>query len=181
VIYEIGLQQQLGEEFALDLTGYFKDIRNLLGTQILQTVTGIRYARYINRDYGNVRGFTVSFEKQQLYSGGVGATVDYTFQIAKGNASDPNSAFLDAQANREPAKELVPLGKLKPSVFVRVYNLFDRKNELQVFSDTGRANYSLSALTSGTIFGLNTTEEFFTRPDFYSEPRQVLAGFEVEF
>ena len=246
VIYEIGLQQQLGEQFAIDVTGYFKDIRNLLGTEILQTVTGIRYARYINRDYGNVRGFTISFEKRQ--SNGIGATIDYTYQIARGNASDPNSAFLDAQANREPTKELVPLewdrthslnvsvalgepsnysisliGKLgsglpytptaqnvrtgvenserrpfymnvdlyayknlsvaglKPSVFVRVYNLFDRKNELQVFSDTGRANYSLSALTSGTVFGLNSISEYFTRPDFYSEPRQAIVGFSFEF
>ncbi|MDZ7292472.1 MAG: TonB-dependent receptor [candidate division KSB1 bacterium] len=246
VIYEIGLQQQLGEQFALDLTAYFKDIRNLLGTQILTNINGIRYARYINRDYGNVRGFTVSFEKRQ--SNGVGATIDYTYQIAKGNASDPNSAFFDVQANREPTKELVPLdwdrthslnitltagnpsnhsmgliGKigsglpytptaqnirtavenserrpyfmnfdlyayknlslagLKTNLFVRVYNLLDRKNELQVFTDTGRANYSLSALTGGTIFGLNTTQEYFTRPDFYSEPRQVIIGFELEF
>lgn len=246
VIYEIGLQQQLGEEFALDLTAYFKDIRNLLGTQVLETVTGIRYARYVNRDYGNVRGFTVSFEKRR--SNGLAATIDYTYQIAKGNASDPNSAFLDAQANREPTKELVSLewdrthslnvtltagdpsryslglisklgsglpytptaqnvrtgvenserrpyfmnfdlyayknlrwAGLKTNVFVRVYNLFDRKNELQVFSDTGRANYSLSALTSGTVFGLNNLSEYFTRPDFYSEPRQVIAGVTLEF
>jgi outer membrane receptor protein involved in Fe transport len=245
-IYEIGLQQQLGDDFALDLTAYYKDIRNLLGTEILETVTGIRYARYINRDYGNVRGITVTFEKRP--SNNFGATIDYTFQIAKGNASDPNSAFFDAQANREPTKELVPLewdrrhslnvtltagdpsryslgvigrigsglpytptaqnvrtgvenserrppfmtfdlyayknlrwSALKTNLFVRIYNLFDRKNELQVFSDTGRANYSLSALTSGTIFGLNTIDEYFTRPDFYSEPRQVLVGVTVEF
>ncbi|MGH7494181.1 MAG: TonB-dependent receptor [bacterium] len=247
VIYEIGLQQQLGEQFGLDLTGYYKDIRNLLGTQLLESINGIRYARYINRDYGNVRGITVSLEKRQA-RGGVGATIDYTFQVARGNASDPNSAFLDAQANREPTKELVPLewdrthslnfsiiagdptnyslgliGKLgsglpytptaqnvrtgvenserrplfmnidaylsknfkmrnlNASVFLRIYNLLDRKNELQVFTDTGRANYSLSALNSGTVFGLNTIDEYFTRPDFYSAPRQVLAGFAVEF
>lgn len=246
VIYELGLQQQLGDELALDLTVYFKDIRNLLGTEVLQTVTGIRYARYINRDYGNVRGFTVSFEKRQF--SGLAATVDYTFQIAKGNASDPNSAFFDTQANREPTKELVPLewdrthslnvtltagdparhslgligrfgsglpytptaqnvrtgvenserrpnfinfdlyayknlrwAGLQTNVFMRVYNLIDRKNELQVFGDTGRANYSLSALNSGTIFGINTLDEYFTRPDFYSEPRQVTVGFAVEF
>lgn len=245
-IYEIGLQQQLGDEFALDLTAYSKDIRNLLGTEILYTVNGIRYARYLNRDYGNVRGFTVSFEKRRFQS--LAATIDYTFQIAKGNASDPNSAYFDVQANREPNKELVPLewdrthslnvtltagdparqslgligkfgsglpytptaqnvrtgvenserrpnfinfdlyayknlrwARVQTNVFVRVYNLFDRKNELQVFGDTGRANYSLSALTSGTVFGLNTIGEYFTRPDFYSEPRQVIAGVTVEF
>ncbi len=246
VIYEIGLQQQLGEDFALDVTGYFKDIRNLNGTEILYSITGIRYGRYINRDYGNVKGITFSFEKR--LAKGFGATIDYTYQIAKGNASDPTSAFLDVEAGREPQKQLVPLswdrthslnfsvtagvpdqhsisliGRLgsglpytptaqnvrtavenserKPyfmtfdlfayknfklmnlnySVFLRVYNLFDRKNELEVFSDTGRANYSLESQRSGTIFGLNTLDEFFTRPEFYSEPRQVLLGLSVEF
>ncbi|UCE08350.1 MAG: TonB-dependent receptor, partial [bacterium] len=70
---------------------------------------------------------------------------------------------------------------LSYSVFLRVYNLFDRKNELEVFSDTGRANYTLESQRSGTIFGLNTLDEFFTRPEFYSEPRQVLMGLSVEF
>ncbi|MDZ7292474.1 MAG: hypothetical protein ONB42_21310 [candidate division KSB1 bacterium] len=46
---------------------------------------------------------------------------------------------------------------------------------------TGRTNYSLLALTGGTIFGLNTIGEYFARPDFYSEPRQVIAGVEVEY
>ncbi len=244
--YEIGLQQQVGEEVSLAVTAYFKDIRNLLGTEILHTTTGIRYARYINRDYGSVKGLTFALEKR--LSAGFGATVDYTYQIAKGDASDPASAFLDVQAGREPQKQLVPLnwdrthslnvtvtlgdathwstsligrfgsglpytpteqnvrtavenserkpsfltvdlhsyrniyiGKWRLNLFMRVYNLFDRKNELEVYSDTGRANYTLSALHAGTIFGVNTLQEYLTRPDFYSEPRQVLIGFGIDF
>ena len=34
VSYEIGLQQLLADDIAIDITGYYKDIRNLLGTQI---------------------------------------------------------------------------------------------------------------------------------------------------
>ena len=245
-IYEIGLQQQVGTDLSMDVTAYFKDIRNLLGTEILFSTTGIRYARYINRDYGNVKGLTFSFEKRM--SDGFGASVDYTYQIAKGNASDPSSAYLDVQAGREPQKQLVPLnwdrthslnvsatvgrpdsysfsliGKLgtglpytpteqnvrtaienserKPlfynvdlnayknltlnnlnfTLFVRVFNLFDRKNENEVYTDTGRANYSVTGSRSGTIFGLNTLDEFITRPDYYSASRQVIAGFSFYF
>ena len=246
VIYEIGLQQQLSTDLSLDVTGYFKDIRNLLGTEILYSIEGIRYARYINRDYGNVKGLTFALEKR--VSNGFGATVDYTYQIAKGNASDPASAFLDVRAGREPQKQLVPLdwdrthslnmtvtvgdpdlyslsliGRLgsglpytpteqnvrtavenserRPafytfdfyayrnmtvnnfnfSLFLRVFNLFDRKNETDVYSDTGRANYSLAALNAGTIFGLNTLDEFITRPHYYSDPRTVIVGLAVDF
>jgi outer membrane receptor protein involved in Fe transport len=245
-IYEIGLQQQIGADLSLDVTAYFKDIRNLLGTEILHSITGIRYARYINRDYGNVKGLTVSLEKQ--VTGGFGATVDYTYQIAKGNASDPSSAFLDVQAGREPQKQIVPLdwdrthslnvsatignpqyhslsiiGKLgtglpytpteqnirtavenserKPmyfnvdlsayknlklasrqfTIFVRVFNLFDRLNENNVYSDTGRANYSITGARTGTIFGVNSLDEYLTRPDFYSSPRQVISGISFYF
>jgi len=46
----------------------------------------------INIDYGAVKGFTVSFEKR--FSDGFSANLDYTFQIAKGDASDPNEALI---------------------------------------------------------------------------------------
>jgi len=250
VIYEIGLQQQLGQDFAIDATVYYKDIRNLLGTEVKMTLQGIRYGRYINRDYGQVKGFTLAFEKRQ--SGGVGATIDYTFQIAKGNASDPNTAFLDQQTEppRETEKQMVPLnwdrrhqinatltlgypqsfvvsligrfgtglpytptfqniqtavensarkpvylnfdlyayrnvrlGKLNASLYVRVLNLFDRLNELEVFTDTGRAGYTLAPIYVGGLRprGLNRLEDYFIRPDFYSAPREVQVGFSVEF
>ncbi|MBD3223180.1 MAG: TonB-dependent receptor plug domain-containing protein [Caldithrix sp.] len=250
VIYELGLQQQIGSNFAITLTAFYKDIRNLLGTQVLQNTQGIRYARYINRDYGFVRGITFEFEKR--YSNFVSANIDYTYQIAKGNASDPNNAFLDAQTDppKETEKQLVPLdwdrrhqinttltlgkpgnyalsligqygtglpytptfqniqtsfensvrkpdqfnvdlyaykdfqwGGLTYSFFVRAFNLFDRLNEQNVFTDTGRAGYTLAPLYVGGLRprGLNTLEQYFIRPDFYSAPRRVQIGVEMEF
>jgi outer membrane receptor protein involved in Fe transport len=250
VIYEIGLQQQLALNFGITVTAFYKDIRNLLGTQVLETLQGIRYARYINRDYGFVRGITFEFEKR--YSHSIGASIDYTYQIAKGNASDPNNAFLDAQTDppKETEKELVPLnwdrrhqinatitlGKpgnyaasfigrfgtglpytptfqnvqtafensgrrpnvfsvdmyayknfrlygLQYSFFVRAFNLLDRLNEQDIFSDTGRAGYTLAPLYVGGLHprGINTLDQYFTRPDFYSEPRRVQLGLELKF
>jgi outer membrane receptor protein involved in Fe transport len=248
VSYEMGLQQQIMIDYSLDVTVFYKDIRNLLGTEVLYTLTGIRYARYINRDYGNVKGITLSLKKRQ--SGGVGASLDYTYQLAKGNASDPNSAYMDSQAGREPTKQMVPLdwdrrhqlnlsltwtpvpsfalsliGRMgtglpytptyqttraivensarKPIVynfdlysfrdfkianfnlllFLRIYNLFDQLNELNVYSDTGRATYSLASLSTGGLRpqGINTYDQYITRPDFYSAPREVQLGFEFEF
>ena len=68
------------------------------------------------------------------------------------------------------------------SVFLKVFNLFDNANELEVFTDTGRAGYTLE-LTRSTQQprGVNTTKEYFTRPDFYSAPRQIVLGASVEF
>jgi len=81
----------------------------LLGTQIHQYLNVDKFARYINRDYGNVRGITISLEKR--FRGGIGATLDYTLQLARGNASDPDAEFLNNQADPpiEGNKQLVPL------------------------------------------------------------------------
>ncbi len=249
VIYEIGLQQQLGDNFGVSLTAFNKDIRNLLGIEVLQTLQGQKYGRYINRDFGFVRGITL--EVTRRHSSGVSGTVDYTFQVARGNASDPNTAFLDAQTDppNETEKTFVPLdwdrthqinatitlGELgnhavsfiarygsglpytptfqnvqtavensarRPDVFnvdvyayknlklaglnyqlyLRVFNLFDRKNEQNVFTDTGRAGYTLAPVFTGGLRprGVNTLDEFFVRPDFFAPPRQVQIGLELK-
>ena len=55
-------------------------------------------------------------------------------------------------------------------------------NEVEVFTDTGRAGYTLELTrTTQQPRGVNTLEEFFTRPDYYSAPRQIVLGASVEF
>jgi outer membrane receptor protein involved in Fe transport len=249
VMYELGLQQELTSEIAVDVTAYYKDIRNLLGVALHVKNNFKKFAEYINTDYGAVTGFTISFEKR--FNGGLGATLDYTYQVAKGDASDPNAAYNLAQATPpiEPNKQLVPLnwdrrhslnftitagspndfivsavGQLgsglpytpsyqnqrtglensanKPtffnvdlyitkyfkllgtnlSVFAKIYNLFDTPNELDVFTDTGRAGYTLEETRAQAApHGVNTIKQYFTRPDFYSAPRQILVGASIDF
>ena len=68
------------------------------------------------------------------------------------------------------------------SLFLKIYNLFDTANELEVFTDTGRAGYTLELTRARQQpRGVNTLKEFFTRPDYYSAPRQVVLGASVEF
>ncbi len=246
VIYEIGLQQQLGNNISIDATGFFKNIRNLLGMRIYETyIMGRKYAQYINRDYGNVRGITIALEGR--YSELLYASIDYTYQIARGNSSDPNAVFWDALANRESEKFLIPLdwdqthtlngtvtfgyserwgisligrygsgfpytlsyegiriarenSERKPprynvdlraywnfrlsdlnlSLFMKVYNLFDKMNEINVYTSTGRAGYTLIP-SPGRVRGVNTLEEYLIRPNFYTPPRRVILGLSVDF
>ncbi len=117
VMYELGLQQALTDQFAVEFTAYFRDIRNLVGTEIFETYNTKQYARYVNRDYGNVRGVIVSMEKR--FADHWGARVDYTYQIAEGNASDPRTVFFDNQAQppRETEKKLIRLDWDQRSTF----------------------------------------------------------------
>ncbi|MFZ5433412.1 MAG: TonB-dependent receptor [Calditrichota bacterium] len=109
--YEFGFQQQISENVAINTTLFYRDIRNLVATdKIVETWSpGTKYSQYVNRSFGEVKGITLSFDKR--YSDNVSAFVDYTFQIAKGDASDPQAAYNDQRGEnpRQPQKQLVPL------------------------------------------------------------------------
>ncbi|MBL1213019.1 MAG: TonB-dependent receptor [Ignavibacteriae bacterium] len=109
VNYELGLQQVISDLISVDFTMYYKDIKNLLSQEIINTSDKKVYARYINRDYGNVKGFTVAVKT--LNQASFFAALDYTYQVGKGNASDPNSVFTNFQSNppKESEKQVIPL------------------------------------------------------------------------
>jgi outer membrane receptor protein involved in Fe transport len=105
--YEIGLQQQVGRSFVVDLTAYYRDLRNLIGTAFYSTDVGSdTYGRYENVDFGNVRGITVSVGYRFPNLSGA---VNYTYQSARGNGSDPRQAFFDRQSGLAAQRVLIPL------------------------------------------------------------------------
>lgn len=90
VKYEMGLQQQLSDFIGLDVNLFYKNIRNLLGLEILSTSDGVRYYRTVNRDYGLVKGGTLALFTQPkglLNAAGF----DLTYQDAQGSSSNPNA------------------------------------------------------------------------------------------
>ena len=85
--YEMGLQQQLSEFIGVDINLFYKNIRNLLGTEILGTLDNVQYFRTVNRDYGLVRGGTLSIVTRPV---GLllGTSFDVTYSDARGSSSD---------------------------------------------------------------------------------------------
>jgi len=86
--YEVGLQQQLTDDISFETSIYYKDIRDLLGIEILTLSNAATFYRYVNKEFGNSSGVTVAFN-QGLSGGIVSSRVDYTYMIAKGSASSP--------------------------------------------------------------------------------------------
>ncbi|MCH8327146.1 MAG: TonB-dependent receptor [Candidatus Marinimicrobia bacterium] len=109
VMYEVGLQQQISPTMAIDATMFYRDIINWLSSEYHFIDNELRYTRYITRDYGNVRGVTLSLV--QRASTGLSVNLDYTFLFAEGNASSPDAAYYDNLADppRESEKKVVPL------------------------------------------------------------------------
>jgi hypothetical protein len=131
---EIGIQQQIGESIAVDLTVFFEDFRNLTGTQSEEIVTfggATTYSRYANSDFGFSKGFIIKFS--QRFSEGLAANIDYTYSITKGNSSDPADARNAA------------LGGALPETFVTPLN-WDQTHTLNisiVYSDPNNYGFSI--------------------------------------
>ena len=109
-IYELGLQQQLTNDIAVDVTAFYRDIRDwITSSQPIPTfLAGVSYSKRINRDFANVRGITLSVNKRlsNYFSFGV----DYTFQVADGTNSSPDEEFFSQLNGSEPTRILTPLG-----------------------------------------------------------------------
>ncbi|MBC8043420.1 MAG: TonB-dependent receptor [Rhizobacter sp.] len=108
VQYELGYKQAITRDLGADLTIFYKDIRDLLGTEFVSTYAAADYARLTNVDFGSVHGFTLSLDQRRL--GLFSSTIDYTWQLARGNSSDPRETATAAEAGRDPRPRQVALG-----------------------------------------------------------------------
>lgn len=248
--FEVGLQQGLTDDISLELTIFSKDVRNLTGQEILRNPNGDFAVRWINRDYGTIRGLT--FSLSQRPGGPLSWTLDYTLQFAEGTSSSPGEAFGRQQAGLEDILSLVrlnwdrrhvlnntitlqpadginvtlinrlqsgtpyttvrdnivsiltnnadrplvyntdvrayyrpPFIKQNVQLFLQVQNLFDVEQEVNVYSDTGRADESVELerlrRTGGEVGGLNTIDEWFYRQEFFGAPRKISIGLNYRF
>lgn len=109
IMYEIGLQQGVGEDFLLDVTGFYRDIEDWVSVSfpIRARAPGVNYLVYTNLDFSNVRGITVALGKR--FNGRFSFDVDYTFQVAEGSNSDPNDAIAARSDADSPTLRLIPL------------------------------------------------------------------------
>ena len=93
VSYELGIQQILSSNISMDATMYMRDIRNLTGTRSDEIIIfggASSYNKYENSDFAFIRGLVLSFNSRSI--NGFSGSLDYTFQIARGTASDPDQA-----------------------------------------------------------------------------------------
>ncbi len=104
--YEFGFKSEITSFLGLDLSLFYKDIRDLLGVEFVQTYTAAEYARLTNVDFGGVRGFTLALD--QRGPGPISTSLDYTLQTAVGNASDPRETATRAEAGEDPRPRQVP-------------------------------------------------------------------------
>ena len=110
IVGEIGVQQQLTDNFSIDVTAYFKDIRDLTGTRAAEIEVfggSATYSRLVNSDFGVVKGVTIALNQRN--PSGLYTNFDYTYQVAKGTAFDPEAYRNATTSGAEPEVQLNPL------------------------------------------------------------------------
>jgi len=115
--YDVGVTQALGEGFTLDISGYYKDVRDLLQQAIYSSKQG-NYLTYINRDYADIRGFRVGFAKR---GGMLTGTLNYTYGVASGKNSSSDGNQIPTIYESGVSKDPVPQDILMD--FDRTHNL----------------------------------------------------------
>ena len=250
---EVGFRQAITDAITIDITGYFRDIRNLTGTrsdEIIMYGGASRYSQLVNSDFGLVRGIVFTAEKR--FDNNWSAKFDYTLQVAKGNASDPTATMIQVLSLQEPEIQMIRLnfdqtqtvnasfsyrssqnwgfsligkyesglpytptqsinlsklltnsetkpsnmnldlkaykdfnlGKYRFSIFARIYNLFDIENEIDVYPESGTADFSIfeyQRKQQNLPELVNSIDRYYRNPLFYSEPRRVEVGCSFNF
>ena len=106
IAYEAGLEHGFNDYLKFAVTGFYKDITNLITYD--KTYFGNAFFwLYSNSDYARVKGF--EFTVTQRPWRGLSGVITYTYQIARGRASDGYQTFQDDYDNRKPRTEDFPL------------------------------------------------------------------------
>jgi hypothetical protein len=90
--YEMGIRQMLSDNFALTMSGFYKDMRDQLQVRNLVDAQGVSvYRAYQNVDFGTVKGLELTLELRRTHR--FSARINYTLSDARGTGSNPNGAF----------------------------------------------------------------------------------------
>ena len=106
VQYELGYWQQITPQFDGEIIIYYRDIYDLLSTEVIATYNNIKYGHFTNKDYGNVKGLELSLN---YTNGNLNATVNYTLQYTRGNADNPTSSFYRESSGEDALPKLIPM------------------------------------------------------------------------
>ena len=88
IAYEMGWTRQLGSNSSVDVTAYYKDVKDL--TEVVnQQATPFSFATYRNTDFGTIKGLELRFDMRRTHN--VGLQCSYTLSEATGTGSNANS------------------------------------------------------------------------------------------
>ena len=87
--YDIGIVRALPFGFRLDLSAYYKDVKNLIERAYFIDEQQTEYQTFVNRDYADIKGFHIDFER---IIGNLRGYIRYNWEAATGKSSNAFNA-----------------------------------------------------------------------------------------
>ncbi len=88
--YDIGVMQALADGLTVDVSGYYKDVKNLVQqANFTDDRAGNLVSSYFNLDYADIRGFRVAITKRK---GELTGSINYQFGYATGRSATATAA-----------------------------------------------------------------------------------------
>ena len=107
IAYEVGIVQQFTDDLTVDITGFTKDINNLVSSVHVDITND--YSYFINDIYGRVQGFELTIRKWRTGNSPVSGMLSYTYSVAKGKGSSRDLGYLTYYRQQPEVTESHPL------------------------------------------------------------------------
>ncbi len=86
--YDIGIVHKVTTGLQLDVSAYYKDVKDLIQSAYYQNTSGTTYATYVNLDYADIKGFHVSLERN---IGTIRGYIRYNYEAATGKSANADN------------------------------------------------------------------------------------------
>ena len=115
IAYEVGIIRQFTDDLTVDLTGFTKDIDQLVNSVHVDITND--YSYFLNDEfngishgiYGRVQGFELTIRKWRTGRSPVSGLLSYTYSVAKGKGSSRNLGYLTYYRQQPDVTESHPL------------------------------------------------------------------------
>ena len=104
--YEVGVARQIGDKARVDITAYYKDVKDLVEITNVPSFPN-SFSTYRNRDFATIKGVDIGYTTRKVNN--VSASINYSLSYAQGTGSVSNSQGNIAWTASNPPKQTAPL------------------------------------------------------------------------
>ncbi len=137
--YEVGVAHQLTDNVRLDVTAYYKDVKDLVEIATIPSFPN-QFSSYRNRDFATLKGVDIGFKMRPINH--ISADLSYSLSYAQGTGSVSNTQGNIAWTASQPPRMTSPLD-------------FDQRHKLALNMD-----YRLAKGEGPVIAGVHPFEDF---------------------
>lgn len=105
--YEIGFTQVLTRISSMKISGFYREMRDMMQTRAMTNAYPGTYITYDNLDFSTVKGFSLEYDLRRYRNFTVFA--NYTLQFADGTGSGPNTSLNLARTEQPNLRFILPL------------------------------------------------------------------------